>query len=217
MTHRSFLNENSKRINPHAKVNKILSNERLEFLGDSILSYIVSTLLYKEFPNFEEGELTNLRSTLVKTSTLAGVAKNLEIGNMLKLSKGEIMSRGQENQSILADAFEAIIGALFIDQGLEAVEKLLKEVLIPLIPGILRKGSLKDYKSLLQEIIQERYKTSPNYQVAGESGPDHAKTFRIIVSLNNKQVGTGTGSSKQGAEQKAAQDALEYLQKNLVE
>lgn len=214
LMHRSALNESS--FKNQKKIPKTFSNERLEFLGDSILSFVVSNYLYKNFPDFEEGQLTNLRSNLVKTTTLAQIAQKLGIGKMLKLSKGEDVSGGRENKSILADTMEAIIGALFLDQGLPAVEKFIEQELLSLIPNVLNRGSLKDYKSLLQEYIQDKYKSSPLYSVLKESGPDHAKMFHIAVFVNQTKLGDGEGSSKQSAEQMAAKSALEYLHNNLV-
>ncbi|MBI3385442.1 ribonuclease III, partial [Candidatus Gottesmanbacteria bacterium] len=202
LTHRSFLNE--------YKTVKIGSNERLEFLGDAILSFVTSTYLYEHFPDFEEGQLTNLRSTLVKTSTLGNAALDLDLGEKMRLSKGEENSGGRKNLSILADVFEAVVGALFLDSGIIAVEKLIQRVLLSSIPKILETGNLKDYKSLLQELVQDKLRTSPFYKVEKESGPDHAKTFLVAVYIDTKKTGEGKGLSKQKAEQEAAKIALEY-------
>lgn len=206
LTHRSFLNE--------FKTGKTESNERLEFLGDAILSFVTSTYLYKNFPDFEEGKLTNLRSTLVKTSTLGKAAIELELGQKIRLSRGEERSGGRKNLSILADVFEAIIGALFIDSGIAAVEKFILDTLFILIPKTLETGNLKDYKSLLQELVQDKLHTSPFYKVEEENGPDHAKTFIIAVYINSQKMGRGKGKSKQNAEQEAAKIALEYYKKS---
>ena len=208
LTHRSYLNE--------AKKDRLSSNERLEFLGDAILSFFTSTYLYKQYPQYTEGQLTNLRANLVNTATLAKVAQELQIGEQIKLSKGEENTKGRENPSILADTLEALIAALYLDQGLEQVEKFINEAVFPLIPEILERGSLKDYKSLLQEETQEKYRSSPQYQVAKEFGPDHAKTFIIEVFVNNQQIGQGTGPSKQKAEQQAAKVALEKIKSGLL-
>lgn len=198
-THRSYLNES---------VEKISSNERLEFLGDSILSIIVSKFLYDKYPNFEEGTLTNLRSLLVNTKNLAEIAKNLEFGNLLKLSKGEGQSKGRQSQNILANTLEAFIGALYLDQGTEAVEKLLKEVLLPKAEILVREKNFKDPKSLLQEKIQARKKSSPLYKVLSESGPAHIKHFTVGVFINGELLGKGEGKSKREAEEDAARIAL---------
>ena len=207
LTHRSYLNEAKKHLN---------SNERLEFLGDSILSFIISTNLYKKFPDYEEGQLTNFRSSLVKTTTLARTAEKIGIGEKIKMSKGEEISGGRNNPSLLADTFEAIIGALYLDQGLKAVEEFLDKTLITLIPKLLERGTLKDYKSLLQEKIQNLYKKSPEYKVEEETGPDHAKNFMVGVYYDNKIIGKGCGASKQKAQQEAAKSALESYDGNLI-
>ncbi|MDE2025007.1 MAG: ribonuclease III [Patescibacteria group bacterium] len=199
-THRSYLNE--------AK-GEISSNERLEFLGDSILSFLVSDYLYKEYPAYNEGILTNLRSLLVNTKNLGTIAKNLEFGNLLKLSKGEHEAQGRENQSLLADSFEAFVGALFLDQGLAAVASFVNETLLANVKDFVEKKSFKDPKSLLQEYAQAKKMGSPIYKVTHEDGPAHAKTFTVSVFVANKLAGTGLGRSKQEAEENAAKQALE--------
>jgi len=202
--HRSYLNEARENLN---------SNERLEFLGDSILSFIVSKYLYATFPDLPEGELTSLRSAIVKTKTLSLIAKELNLGSYLKLSKGEAESNGSENPSLLADTFEALLGAIFIEHGLPKVEKVIDKFLLPKLPLIIAHKTYKDSKSTLQEIVQEKTRTSPAYKVLKEIGPDHAKTFTVGVYQNDKLLGTGTGKSKQEAEQMAAGDALEKWEK----
>jgi ribonuclease III len=202
--HRSFLNE--------AKV-EIESNERLEFLGDSILSFVVSDHLYKAYPNFDEGILTNLRSLVVNTKSLAKLAKKLDFGSHLMLSRGEEDSGGRQNESILANTFEAVIGALFLDQGIDAVKTFLYAVLIPEIEKYVQKKVFKDPKSLLQEYVQARKQNSPVYKVLYEEGPAHAKKFTIGVFVDTKQIGEGKGKSKQEAEEGAAEQALEKLGK----
>ena len=198
--HRSYLNEARK---------KIPSNERLEFLGDSILSYLISEYLYRNYPKLPEGELTNLRSSVVKTSTLSDSAKQLNLGKYLKLSHGEEESDGRLNTSILADTFEALLGAVFIDGGLPPVTAILKKILFVLIPKIYKDKSYKDAKSSFQEIVQNEVKTSPVYRVVEEKGPDHAKQFTVGVFVNDSKWGEGMGKNKQEAEQHAATDALE--------
>lgn len=197
--HRSYLNE--------VKTMKH-SNERLEFLGDSILSLLVSDYLFKHYPDFTEGELTNLRSSIVKTSALANVAKELDLGNFLLLSRGEEDSGGRNNPSILADTFEALLGSVFLDQGLSSVHKILNAILFPLLPNILAEKLYKDAKSIFQELIQEETKISPLYKVLSEKGPDHAKEFTVGVFVADKLWGEGKGKSKQEGEMKAAQSAL---------
>lgn len=200
--HRSYLNE-SKKIR--------FSNERLEFLGDSILSFLVSNFLFTNYPNFPEGELTNIRSAMVKTSTLAEISKNLDLGQYLMLSRGEEEGGGRENSSILADTFEALLGALFIDQGLDCVRRILEKFLFPRAVKILSDNMYKDAKSIFQEIIQEKMRFSPIYKVLEEKGPDHAKKFTIGVYVNHILYGKGNGKSKQEAEMNAAESALEKL------
>ena len=199
--HRSYLNEN-----PHLKLN---SNERLEFLGDAILSFLVSAYLYKKFPRLNEGELTSLRSALVKTEMLAFLAKHLNLGDELKLSRGEEESGGRKNASILANTTEALIGALYLDQGLEVVLQFLQKKLLTELSEIIKTGSYKDSKSTLQEIIQEKKQASPAYKILKSEGPDHAKIFEVGVFLGSRLLGKGTGKSKQKAEQEAAKAALE--------
>lgn len=198
--HRSYLNENKKIKS---------SNERLEFLGDSVLSLIVSQYLYLKFPQFSEGELTNLRSAVVKTKTLADIARELKLGDYLFLSKGEEDGGGRENPSLLADTFEAFLGVVFIDLGLAAAKKILDKYLFTLIPKILQNKLYKDAKSLFQEIVQEETKISPQYKVLKEDGPDHAKEFTIGVYVDETLWGTGAGKNKQEGETRAAQAALE--------
>jgi ribonuclease III len=190
---------------------KVESNERLEFLGDSILSFIVSDYLYINYPEFNEGVLTNLRSLLVNTKSLAGLAREYEFGQYLKLSKGEEESKGRENESLLANSFEAYIGALYLDSGVEAVKEFLGEVLVPKIKGYVEKKAFKDPKSLLQEFVQGQKQSSPFYKVLNEEGPPHAKTFTIGVVINNEVLGEGVGKSKQEAEENAAKEALRHL------
>lgn len=198
-THRSYLNETKQ---------KSSSNERLEFLGDSILSFIVSEYLYKKYPNFDEGTLTNIRSLLVNTKTLALLAKELNFGGFLLLSKGEEESKGRENSSLLENSLEAFIGALYLDQGLALVSKFLEERLLSKSASLVEKKEFKDAKSLLQEKVQAKKYSSPLYRVIKESGPAHAKIFTIGVYVQGKMVGSGNGKSKQEAEEKAAKEAL---------
>ncbi len=202
--HRSYLNETK---------NKIESNERLEFLGDTVLSFLVSDFLYNSYPLYSEGYLTNLRSSLVKTTTLVKIAQTLHLGNYLKLSKGEEESGGRNNSSLLADTFEALIGAIFLDLGLKTTKKIIEKLMFPLVPGIIKDKSYKDSKSTFQEMVQESTKNSPLYQVVKETGPDHAKEFTVGVYVNSKLLGTGTGKNKQEAEQFAAANALENWNK----
>ena len=202
-THRSYLNESREHVE---------SNERLEFLGDSILSFVVSDHLYKTYPQFDEGILTNLRSLVVNTKSLAKAARQLQFGQQLLLSRGEEDSKGRENESILANTFEAVIGAIFMDQGIEAARAFISAIIIPEIKFYVDKKVFKDPKSLLQEYVQARKQNSPVYKVIHEEGPAHAKQFTIGVFVGDKQVGEGKGKSKQEAEEKAAEQALEHVQ-----
>ncbi len=202
-THRSYLNESKKELE---------SNERLEFLGDSVLSFIVSDYLYKNYSNFDEGILTNLRSLLVNTKSIARAARELDFGQYLKLSRGEEDSKGRENESLLANSFEAFLGALFLDQGIEKAREFIAEMLFPQIEEIVAKKAFKDPKSLLQEFVQARKQNSPLYKVLHEEGPPHAKVFTIGAYINQNQIGEGVGKSKQEAEEQAAEKALAYLQ-----
>lgn len=199
-THRSYLNE--------AKL-KISSNERLEFLGDSIISFVISNYLYVKYPDFDEGNLTNLRSLMVNTKSLSEIARELNLGELLKLSKGEEESKGRENASLLENSFEAYTGALFLDQGMPAVVKFLGDVLFPKIQELVNKKAFKDPKSMLQEKVQAKRQGSPLYKVLEETGPAHAKTFKVGVFVDGKKLGEGTGKSKQIAEESAAKVALE--------
>ena len=200
LTHRSYLNEVKE---------KVPSNERLEFLGDSILSFIVSDYLFNKYPEFNEGKLTNLRSQLVNTKILADMARECNLGSMLFLSKGEEESGGRENPSLLADTFEAFIGALFLDKGIETVQEFINQTVVPRADEFIQKNLLKDPKSRLQEHIQSKKQGSPIYKVVEEEGPAHAKTFTVEVYAEEKLMGKGTGHSKQTAEENAASNALE--------
>ncbi|HCR35754.1 MAG: Ribonuclease 3 [Candidatus Woesebacteria bacterium GW2011_GWC2_33_12] len=203
LTHKSWVNENP--------VNNG-TNERLEFLGDAILEFIVSKEIYDRFPKEEEGYLTALRANLVNTKNLSRVALNLKIGEMILLSKGEEDGGGRNNPSLLADTVEAIIGALFIDQGINVAEKFVKDnILIDIEEKT--KTTLKDPKSLLQEKIQAQGLPAPKYQVAEEDGPDHNKIFTIEVIIDGKEKTKGIGKSKSEAEQDAAMNALRNMVK----
>lgn len=199
LTHRSWVNE-------HKNQNR--SNERLEFLGDAILEFIVSEIIYNKFLNKEEGFLTALRARIVNTLSLAEVSEHLEIGKYLLLSKGEEDTGGRTNQSLLADTLEAIIGAIYLDRGIDKCKDfIIKNILSDL--DELSREPLKDAKSLFQENVQSEGYSTPKYQVIDESGPDHDKTFIIEVIVDGKTMGRGTGKSKSEAAQNAAKDALE--------
>lgn len=201
-THRSALNE-------FPDVTE--SNERLEFLGDAVLELAASVYLYKRLPESPEGELTAYRSSLVKTTTLARVARSLQLGQKLRMSKGEEAGNGRENEAILADTLEAYIGALYLDQGYEAVESFLNAELFPLFDEIKTLNLQRDSKSQLQELIQKTRKKLPMYKLLESTGPDHNKFFTIAVVIDGKEIAQATGRSKQEAQQEAAKKALEIL------
>lgn len=198
LTHKSWVNEHP---------NKRESNERLEFLGDAILEFIITETLYLRFPKHQEGYLTALRSNLVNTQNLANLAIKLGVGETLYLSKGEEEGGGRKNISLLADTVEAIIGALFIDSGLDKVTEFIKKNLIIEIP-YKASGQLKDPKSRLQEYVQAKGLPTPKYKVIEESGPDHNKKFIIEVVVENTAWAKGEGKNKNLAEQDAASKAL---------
>jgi ribonuclease III len=202
LTHRSFLNEVKE---------KVPSNERLEFLGDSILSFIVSDYLFSKYPDFNEGKLTNLRSLLVNTKMLAQLAQDCDLGSKLRLSKGEEESGGRNNQSLLADSFEAFLGAIFLDQGVEEVKKFIYMTVIPQADEFIKTNAFKDPKSKLQEYVQSKKQGSPHYKVTLEEGPAHARKFTVGVFVNEELLGEGSGKSKQEAEEMAASKALSKL------
>jgi len=203
LTHRSWVNENK---------NKRGTNERLEFLGDAILEYVVSQAIFDKFPEKEEGYLTALRANLVNTVNLSRVAKELNLGNELFLSKGEEEGGGRENDSLLADTMEAIVGAIFVDQGLEKASEFVEVNILKDVDKI-SSLPLKDPKSALQEAVQAMGKSTPKYKVEKESGPDHAKTFLVNVLVDTKIFSTGKGKSKNDASQDAAANALAKLEK----
>ncbi len=200
LTHRSALNEQKKLTS---------SYERLEFLGDAVLELVVSSHLFKKYPKKAEGELTHFRAQIVQTKTLAAAAKAIDLNKYLILSSGEKKAKGNLNPSLLADCFEAVIGAIFLDQGIGKVEKFIQTYLLKNIQAILKQAHITDYKSNLQELVQRKLKLAPTYKVIKSTGPDHKKTFTVKVYLDKKPIGHGTGKSKQIAQQKAAQSALE--------
>lgn len=198
--HRSYLNER-----PGFK---LPSNERLEFLGDAVLQLTVSEYLYQNFPEKPEGELTNYRASIVNAKTLSEVSGKLGLGEFLLLSRGEEASGGRQRPYLLANTFEALLGVIYLDQGLETARSFVDQNILPLLEGIIKEELYKDYKSKLQELAQEIQSVTPTYKVLKEEGPDHAKHFRVGVFVNDSQVGVGDGSSKQIAEQEAARSAL---------
>lgn len=205
LTHKSFPNEN-RRLN-------LKDNERLEFLGDSVLSLSVSTYIFNKFSDLPEGELAKMRAVIVSAPILAEVAKRIDLGQYLFLGKGEEMTGGRERDSILADTMEAIFGALYLDQGFTAASNLILSLLKIDIINVAEGNHIQDYKTMLQEVIQENGNIRPEYEVVDEEGPDHNKTFIVAVKLNEDNLGSGKGSSKKEAEQEAAKVALDKLNK----
>lgn len=199
-THRSYLNENK-------EVKE--SNERLEFLGDSILSFVVSSSIYAQYPNLKEGELTSLRSVLTNTQTLYIVSEGLGLGMLLKMSKGEEEGGGRTNKTILANTYEAVVGGLFLDGGIEKARDFITVTILENQNEFVGAQGLKDSKSMLQEFMQEKYKVSPDYRILEEEGPDHDKIYTSGVFLNGELVAKGSGRSKQEAEKDAATKAIE--------
>jgi ribonuclease-3 len=200
--HRSYLNEHPKLGLEH--------NERLEFLGDAVLELVVTDYLYRHYPN-PEGDLTNWRSALVKTESLADVAEQLGIAQYFKLSRGEAKGNARSHALISANATEALIGAVYLDQGYDTAKQFITDHVISRLADILETGAWLDPKSRFQELAQEQYGLTPNYRVLEESGPDHDKIFTIGVYVGDKLFGKGEGSSKQAGQQGAAQAALKKL------
>lgn len=200
LTHRSFLNENRQEDLKH--------NERLEFLGDAVLELLVTEWLFAHYPEKPEGILTSVRAAAVRTETLAELSRELGYGEHLLMSKGEEATGGRDRDYILANTFEAVLGAIYLDRRIEACIALLEKVLFPKIPKIIESELYIDSKSKLQEIAQEKYKITPIYQLVGEKGPDHDKIFTMAVMIGEKEYARGEGKNKQTAEQEAAGEAL---------
>ena len=199
LTHRSYLNEHKKSVKEH--------NERLEFLGDAVLELVVTEFLYKTYSE-PEGILTNWRSALVRTESISAASERLGFNEYLRLSRGEKRGSERARQQILANCFEAIIGAIYLDQGYDAAAVFITKNILSTLEGILETGSWMDGKSRLQEIAQSVDGATPHYKVISEEGPDHDKIFTIVVMVNNVAKGQGTGPSKQIAQQRAAEAAL---------
>ena len=201
LTHSSYANERWH--------NSLLSNERLEFLGDSILGMVVAEHLYKQFPDRPEGELTKMRADMVCETSLAAIAEKIGLGQHLLLGHGEDRLGGRSRASILADAVESVIAASFLDGGMAAAEGFIRQFVLTNVP--VKRMHNTDYKTALQELVQQKKNQTLTYILTGESGPDHDKVFCVDVLLNDRRIGSGTGSSKKRAEQSAAQSALEAL------
>ncbi len=198
--HRSYINENRNSGLSH--------NERLEFLGDAVLELVITDFLYKKYTDKAEGEMTSYRSALVNADTCASIATKINMGDYLLLSKGESKDTGRARQYILANALEALIGAIYLDQGMEKAKDFIEKYFIPMIEDIISQGSHVDSKSLFQEKAQEFLGVTPSYKTIKETGPDHDKKFTVGVYVGKELISTGEGKSKQDAEQNAAKEAL---------
>ena len=209
LVHSSFTNENPSRSVRH--------NERLEFLGDAILDYIVAEKLYQDHPEISEGEMTKIRAALVRRETLAHLAKEIELGTYLSMGKGEESSGGRDKIPNLAGAVEALIAAVYLDLGMEEAKDFVNRLYAGEWDKLLRRGSLKDYKSRLQELTQSRFQKIPAYHLISETGPDHEKQFRVEVMVDSQVLGNGAGKSKKIAETEAARSALRLLSKGFTE
>ena len=199
LTHSSYANDNQKKFN----------NERMEFLGDAVLSFVSAEYLYERYPDMAEGELSKLRSSLVCTASLSDFAKEISLGEFLYLGKGEENTGGRERLSILENTFEALTAAIYLDGGLECAREFVLRFLSESLST--HHISFKDYKTLLQEVVQQNQGETLNYVITGESGPDHDKRFEAEVHLNSNVIGRGTGKSKKQAEQEAAKEALQLM------
>ena len=208
LVHSSYINENPG-FTP-------TSNERLEFLGDSVLGFVVTEKLYQDFPHFTEGEMTRVRATLVRGDTLARIATAIKLGDYLYLGKGEEASGGRYKPTNLAGTLEALIAAIFLDQGLVTARDFILRLLNEELQKIVSQGVEVDYKSQLQELIQSRQQPTPVYYVVEAAGPDHAKRFTVEVRVGDTVLGRGTGRSKRMAETEAARLALEQLSANFT-
>ncbi|MBL8058429.1 MAG: ribonuclease III [Anaerolineales bacterium] len=202
LTHRSYLNEHSEAFE---------DNERLEFLGDAVLDFLTAAFLYNRLPEMKEGRLTRLRAALVRTEQLAALAGQVGIGEMVRLGRGEEEGGGRQRRTLLCDTFEAVIGALYLDSGFEAVRLFIEPLFEPVLDEILRAEMDADAKSRLQEIAQAEYGVTPHYVIVRNSGPDHDRVFTARVFVGDEPLGEGSGPSKRAAEQAAARAALERL------
>lgn len=204
LTHSSYLNEHIDLPNE--------DNERLEFLGDAVLDFVAAEYLFRKYPEFAEGRLTSIRAALVRMETLSKYANQLDLGSQLRLGKGEAETGGRARMSLLADAFEAIVGALYLDQGLEPVKKFVEALIAAEADRIVSEQKDRDAKSILQEWCQAHRRVTPHYRTISASGPDHAKWFTVEVQLGDESIGRGEGTSKQLAAQAAAGEALKKLE-----
>ncbi len=205
-THRSFLNEN--------RGKGLENNERLEFLGDAVLELIVSSNIYHNYPDKAEGELTSIRAAIVRTESLAEETERLNLGVHLRMSKGEKDSGGEEKPYLLANLYEAILGAIYLDSGYEECLHFVERTLLKKIKRIVNEKLFIDPKTKVQEIMQRKYRITPTYEILKEEGPDHSKSFTVALFMSDKKVVEGEGASKQKAEEDAAINAIDILEED---
>ncbi len=203
LRHSSFVNE-------HPEMD-IQDNERLEFLGDAVLNLVVGHILMQRYPDLKEGDLSRMRANLVNESQLASIARKMDFGSHIQLGKGEIQSKGRDKKSILANTYEAVIAAVYLDDGFDAVFRIIDGAFSSLMDSVARPSANHDYKSQIQELVQLKYQKIPHYTIVHESGPDHDKTFHVQLKVGEIQT-KGVGKSKKAAEQDAARKGLEILQ-----
>lgn len=204
LTHKSYSNEHKLEVDSH--------NERLEFLGDAVLELCISDLLMNAYPDVQEGELSKIRAAIVNENQLSDIARRLKLGDFLYLGKGEVQTGGRDKSSILSDALEAMLGAVYMDRGFPAAYKVIRSLFTTLVESGQTTGFIKDYKTRLQEVSQGRFKAIPKYRLVSEAGPDHQKTFCVDLFIGDELYGKGEGSNKKSAEQAAARDALIKLE-----
>lgn len=205
LSHKSYVNEK--------KLSELNHYERLEFLGDAVLELGISDLLMHHFPDSREGEMSKLRASIVNETALSEVARNLQLGDYIFLGKGEEQCDGREKNSLLADALEALLGAIYLDSGFHSVFGIIKKLFMSVITRATKEDINRDYKTKLQEEVQNMFKMTPQYRLVNELGPDHDKTFEIHLYISGKKVGTGLGKSKKQAEQNAAMEALDNMER----
>lgn len=204
LTHRSYVNEHSNWPVPN--------NERLEYLGDAVLELAVTEYLYAKYPNFQEGKMTSLRAALVNHIILSKIAKEISLQKFILLSRGEAKDTGRAREVILANAIEALFGAVYLDRGYEIARDFIDKIVLVKLPEVMEKGLERDSKSLLQEIVQEKMRITPSYRVLEEKGPDHQKEFLVGVLFGDELIEKGRGNSKQEGEYRASENALAYIQ-----
>lgn len=205
LTHRSYLNEN--------KNWKLSHNERLEFLGDAVLELVVTNFLFGKFKDSDEGKMSGIRAALVNTHMLANIARDMDLEKHIFMSKGESEEKGKAKESLLADVFEAVLGALYLDKGFKSATKFVEKYVIPYVDEVSDEDLYKDAKSRFQESSQNIFKETPKYKVIRETGPDHKKEFEVAVYIGNKKIASGVGPSKQEAEQDAAKNGFYVFEK----